>query len=528
MLSMAIPRTVGELLRVRAADFPDQPFVKCGGDHYLTYGELDERSDRLAAGLVSLGLAQGDRIAMIMPNRVEMIELFFACAKLGVIQVPLNYWLRGSFLEHQLQDCSTSVFVGDALGIQAAAPFFDSAAIKTVISVDAVSGASYLDYATVAGSTAPVPDVALRPRDLMSIIYTSGTTGLPKGCMLSHGYYTACGLSFHTADWVIPRDRIFTSYPMFHLSGRCTLMTALVANASICYEEEFHASTFMQRAADENATMLWGVVSMGLAILAQPARPEDSNRCFRLATFTPMPESAQSDFERRFNTPVIAEGFGQTEVSPATLNRPDQQRKKSTCGPAAMGKEIRIVDEDDNEVPAGSVGEIVVRPTEPDVMFSGYWRQAEATLEAFRNFWHHTGDLGSVDEDGFLTFVDRKTDSLRRRGENVSSAQLEEAICRYPTVQEVAVCGVPSPVGEGDILACMVVSEPTETSDLFAFLSKELPYFAVPRYIRFCDELPKNVLGKVLKNVLRDQGVTADTVDFEAQGLTVTRSARRG
>jgi crotonobetaine/carnitine-CoA ligase len=305
-------------------------------------------------------------------------------------------------------------------------------------------------------------------------------------------------------------------------------MAALVNDASICYETEFHASTFMTRAAAEGATMRWGVGPMGMAILAQAESAADRDFSFRLASWTPMRAEDQLDFERRFNTPVIAEGYGQTECTPVSINTVDGARKRGSAGRAVPHFELKIVDDDDVEVPTGEVGEIVVRPRRPDAMFQGYWNNAEATVGAFRNLWHHTGDWGTVDQDGFFTFVDRKKDAIRRRGENVSSFQLEEAISGHAAVAQVAVCGVPSPLGEDEIKAWIVpAGAPPAPEEFFDFLKQHVPYFAIPRYVEFRQSLPVNAMGRVMKHLLRGEGVGDDAWDFEVMGLAVDRVERR-
>lgn len=526
-------RVVGDVLRKHAVEHGDIEFIKCDGVGYLTYAEVDRRADRVAAGLSALGVKKGDRVAIIMPNRIEMIDLFFGCARLGAVQVPLNYYLRGKFLEYQLRDCAPTAIIGDALGLASARPLLDRTDVSLVVSVDQTDDNRPGDvaFAEVASATGAV-DMEIGRRDLMSIIYTSGTTGMPKGCMLSHGYYTWCGSAFGKVGWVVPGDRMFTALPMFHLGGRAAaLMAALMNDASINFEGDFRASSYMARAASERATMIYGgVPAAALAILAQPPTPEEASYSFRLAQFTALTPTAQEEFERRFKTPVMVEGYGQTEVTPATINRVDGVRKRGGCGPAAHGREVRILDENDNPVPTGEVGQIAVRPTEPDSIFAGYWNKPEATLEAFRNFWHHTGDLGRMDEDGHVFYVDRASDSLRRRGENISSVELETAIREHPNVAMVAICAVPSDLGEDDVMACVVLDPPNSATveELFEYFKRELPYYAIPRYLQLRECLPVNVMGRILKHELRSQGLTADTIDLEARGLVVSRAERRG
>jgi crotonobetaine/carnitine-CoA ligase len=527
-----VRRVVAEVLRARVEQAPERPFVRCGGQ-WLTFRELDEISDRVAAGLAEAGIGKGDVVAFIVPNRQEMVELFFACAKLGVVQVPLNYWLKGQFLGYQLTDCRATTLIVDELGYRSAAPLLPGTAIEQLVLLDDVPGAALpsTSYRSIRECAKPAPRPEVDEHDLVSVIYTSGTTGMPKGCMLPNGYYIALGQAFGGAEWVIPDDRVYTAYPLFHTSGQAVaLMSALVNDASIAFAAEFHASTFLKEAAEEGASMLWGVGPMGMAILAQPPAPTDGAHPLRLAVWLPMGAEDQAEFERRFATPVVAEAFGQTECVPATISPLRGPRTRGAAGRSMPYLEIQTVDEGDRPVPPGEVGEIVIRPREPNVMFQGYWGKPEATLEAFRNFWHHTGDLGRFDEDGVLTFVDRKKDALRRRGENVASFELEQAIAAHPDIARVAVTAVPSPLGEDDIKASIVChpGHPVTPEGLFDYFKNNLPYYAIPRYVDVRDSLPSNALNRIMKHLLRQEGVPESAWDLQALGLSVARGERRG
>jgi carnitine-CoA ligase len=509
---------------------PDVPFVRCGGN-WLTYRELDLASDRVAAGLAQLGINKGDRVALIVPNRPEMLELFFACAKLGAVQVPLNYWLKGEFLRHQLMDCAARILVADDAGVQAAEVILGATEIEHVVLMDSKSRTSlpssfYSGFHTLEPM---LPQVRVTPQDVASINYTSGTTGLPKGCVLPHRYYVVAANAARQMEWIVPGDRLFTAYPLFHMSGVHSLMEALVGDASLVIEPEFHASTFMKRAVEAGASVIAGVGPMGMAILAQPASPEDGLHPMRLARFIPMHPERQAEFEARFKTPIMAEGWGQTECSPATLSPVNGPRKAGAAGRALEHLEIKAVDDFDREVSAGSVGELVIRPRQPDVMYRGYWRNPQATVDAQVNLWHHTGDYGAIDEDGYVTFIDRKKDALRRRGENVSSFQIEVAISQHPAIVQVAVSAVPSPLGEDDIKASVVLRSGAslDPNELFGFFQSSLPYFAIPRYLDIRDSLPVNALGRVMKETLRSELVTDDMWDFQNMGLEVRREERR-
>jgi crotonobetaine/carnitine-CoA ligase len=347
--------------------------------------------------------------------------------------------------------------------------------------------------------------------------------------MMSNGYYLTIARELLTAQWIEHADILFTAYPLFHTSGQIYGLTnVLHAGASLVLEPEFSASTYMARVRAVGATVLYGPGAMGLALLAQPPHPDDAHNRLRLAMWLPMAADKQEEFEQRFATRVTAETYGQTEALIPAMSSLSDERRPGTAGRLTPYFDLRLVDDGDREVPLGEVGEIVVRPKGPDGMFRGYWKKAEATAAAWRNLWHHTGDSGRLDADGYLTFVDRKKDSLRRRGENVSSLELEAAIRACPGVLAVAVHAVPSAMSEDDIKACVVPAPGAELNpdELFDFFKRNLPYFAIPRYVEVLDELPANVMGRVQKFKLVERGI-GESWDFETLGLTVARGERR-
>jgi crotonobetaine/carnitine-CoA ligase len=481
-------------------------------------------------------LKRATEVAILSANRIEMVELFFACARLGAVQVPINTFLKGEFLRYQLADCGAETVVVDGPGLAAVAPLLDRLpAVRRIVTLaasdapPAVPTVRYADLVFEPGEEAaevPLPG----PDDLASIVYTSGTTGLPKGCLITQGYFVHIGDAWRGVCDLSPDDVVFTAFPLFHLSGQAlALMACLTGGLTLVIEPAFSASTFMARAREVGATVTMGVGAMAVAVLATPPTPEDGRHRIRYSMWIPLPPAGQLALEERFGAPVNAEGYGQTECAPVTFNRLSGARRRDTAGRAAPWLDVRIVDDDDNEVPRGEVGEIVLRPLEPDSMFRGYWGRPDETLQTFRNLWHHTGDFGRMDDEGFVSFVDRKKDALRRRGENISSMELEQAILGHPKVTEVAVHAVPSAATEDDIKACVVLVPGAETTaeELFAYFEAHLPYFAVPRFVELVPALPKNAIGRVLKHELRSAGVTPATWDLEALGLSVSREARR-
>jgi carnitine-CoA ligase len=521
--------TVGGLLAQRARTHDEKPFLWCGKD-WISFAELDRRVDAIASGLAGLGLNKGDRVALILSNRVEIAETFFALGRIGVVAVPLNTYLKGTFLEYQLRHSGASHVVADRAGAAAALDLVAALGIKAVIEVDDHNPLlkNHIPYAELLAATEAPPAVDLVPGDLMSIMYTSGTTGYPKGCMMSHGYYTTMPTAILEGGLLTGEDRLATPFQFFHLSGQVSTMSCLTAGASMGLFPEFHARTFWAKAQELHATVLWGVGAMGLAMLAaHPTSPSAGS--VRRAIWAPLKLDKIRQWEQRFGVPVSVEIYGQTECTPTTVGDLAHSTRNASSGRAPSYLDVAIVDDGDQPVEAGTIGEIVVRPLRPHALFSGYWRDAEASVSASRNYWHHTGDYGRFDSDGNLHFVDRKKDALRRRGENVSSIELEAAILEHPAVMQVAVHAVPSELTEDDIKACVVLSPGTEVSpaELFAFFSSTLPYFAIPRYVEVFGELPVNHLARINKRELVKRGVTADTWDFEALGLRVAVADRR-
>lgn len=519
-------RVVPERLRYWAREDPRRPFLRCGSD-WLSYQEVDARTDALAGGIAGLGVAKGDRVAVVLPNRLEYLLTFFALAKLGAVQVPINPYLKGEFLRHQLADSATAALIGDAPAMAQLARLAPALpALRSAVAVDEVDEApdATVRFDELAAAGHPAPDVAVEPSDLLAVMYTSGTTGLPKGCMLSHGYYMAMPWPWYQNEWLRPGDRTLTAMPLFHIGGQgIALMPALLAGNSIAFLEQFSASGFLEQARQTQATVGFGVGPMGMAMLASPPSDADRDHPLRLGVWVPMPIPSQDAYAERFGVQVISETYGQTECNPITGSPIDRHpTKRASLGRANPSLEVRLLDDDGREVPTGEVGEIAIRAREPEVMFAGYWNHAPVTG------WHHTGDLARTDEDGYLYFADRKSDSMRRRGENISSLEVEAAILAHPKITAVAVHAVPSPLGEDDVKACLVLGEGQtfEPAELHGFLSATLPYFAVPRYVEFLDGLPLTPTGRVQKHVLRARG-NEGAWDFEQLGLTIARSDRR-
>ncbi len=529
-------------LRRWSRERPDAPFLRCSGG-FITYREMEQWSDRTAYHLSAWGLRQGDRIAVLMDNRDEYIVTALAAAKLGAILVPVNKYLKGSFLVHQLRGSGPRVIVTDTSGAAVLGEVLDETPVELVLQADQgraagsrSPGADTVGFATIGDSLIP-PGVALPervpgPGDPLMIIYTSGTSGPSKGCLYPTGRIASRTALNEHHGFIIGGDRLFGVLPFFHGAGLVhSVYSPLRHGDSTVIAPEFHASTYIGQAMAAEATMLMGIGAVGAAVLAQPRSQDPAGASFRFAWYAPLIPAQQAEFKERFRCEVSGgEGYGQTECDGITSSAIDGWRKPGTIGRPSPHMEVGLVDEDDNEVAVGAVGEIVARPRLPYTMFLGYWNDPAATLRVSRNLWHHTGDLGRADADGFITFVDRKSDSLRRRGENISSVEVETAILAHPDVRSVAVHGVPSDLGEDEVKAVIVSSAavPLAPAELFQFFAAHLPYYAIPRYVEFVTEMPVTAAtGRVRKQVLRERGVTEQTWDFTALGLTVGRADRR-
>jgi crotonobetaine/carnitine-CoA ligase len=523
-------RVIPDRLRHWARTEPDRTFFRCGGG-WLTFGQVDSKTDAIAGGLSKIGITKGDRVAVMLPNCEEAYLGILALAKLGAIQVPLNAYLKGEFLRHQLADSGTMCLLSDAPGIaEAMRVRGELSDLRHFVSIgdQTISGA--VGFGELVDSELSCPDHNIAARDPMAIMYTSGTTGLPKGCVLSQGYFMFLPRGWFESDWYRPDERVITALPMFHIAGQgMTLMSALQGGLATTFLRSFSAGRFIAQCREAGATAAFGVGPMGMAVLATPPSDGDRDHNLRITVFPPMAPTARQQFQQRFGVGVVSEVYGQTECNPITLSPLDAHTAQpGVLGAPAAWVDVEILDDNDQPVLDGQPGEIAIRPREPMVMFDGYWNNPAATVATSRTLWHHTGDMARRAEDGSLVFFDRKKDAIRRRGENISCVEVEAAIVKHPDIKAVATHAVPSALGEDDLKA-WIVAEPGArlTPDgMHAFLVGALPYFAVPRYVELIDELPVNALNRVQKFKLSERG-NENAWDFEKLGLGVSRDKRR-
>jgi crotonobetaine/carnitine-CoA ligase len=360
-------------------------------------------------------------------------------------------------------------------------------------------------------------------------MYTSGTTGRSKGVTKSHAadYYSARGYVEITETR--KNDVLFTCLPLFHSNAQVLCVyPALIAGAKVVIYERFSASQFWHWIKESGATLFNSLGAMSYFLWRQPPVPEEKEHRVRLALISPAPHDMLKDFMKRFNLKIL-EGYGLTETGVVTYMRPNEPFRIGSCGKEAPGYEVKIVDpETDEELPRGKVGEIVVRPRIPNIMLYYYHKMPEKTVQDFRNFWFHTGDAGRMDKDGYVYFVDRVKDYIRRRGENISSFEVEKIVCQHPAVLEAAAVGIKS--GEGkfaeDEVMVVIVKKPGQDvtpEEIIKHCEERMPYFMIPRFVRFVDSLPKTPTERVQKHILKEQGVTADTWDMQKAGYKIRR-----
>lgn len=532
-------RTMLGALEDQAKRQPDARFV-IGPDRTLSFSEFRERAVDVASGLRDLGLQPGDRVAVVSVNRVETVEVYFAAAYAGLLSVPINVHLRGAFLRHQLLDSATTVVVADKTGIEILQPVLDQLPdLRTIVRLDPESEihgfhGRTVDYAELGTGHPEIQMPDARPNDPFQIIYTGGTTGPSKGAVQSQRYMVRVGTAIADILRVSDSDVAMTVAPFFHMSGQINLAVALVCGIPIVVESDFTARGFFPRARETGATIAVAVGAVFKYLLALPPQPDDLENPMRAVLGVPMTAAMVADLKTRFGIDAIGEMYAQSEAVPVSCGvlgtLPLTSDSGYSGGVVLPDLDVAIVDEDDTPVDVGTVGEIVVRPREPGAIFSGYWNNSAGTVELWRNLWHHTGDRGRLDDSGILWYVERKRDSMRRRGNNVSAFELEQAVLSFPGVVEAAaIAAKVEGELEDEIKVCLVL-EPDQVLDVEKFAGycvASLPYFAVPRFIEVLDEMPKSHLGRIQKFILRERPVMGPTTrDLVSEGLATGRKTQ--
>jgi carnitine-CoA ligase len=535
--------TIPGLLERRLDRDPDGPYIDVLGTSFSA-AEVNDTACRIANGLGALGVQQGDRVATLLENSPEAMLAWWGIVRGGRVAVPINTAYKGSYLRHQLHDCGASVLIVQRnLAARAAAIAGELPDLRHVLIVDDAGndtasgwdapppGISVGTWASLLEADASAPDVDIRPSDLGTFVYTGGTTGPSKGCMLSHNYHEAACHQISTCWQRSADDVVWTPLPLFHYNAILTaVLGPLLSGGRSAISGKFSVSAFWPEMNRVGATITSTLGTMAYLLAHDVDRPEmprsgapEANTTLRLLGAAPMPVEVERIITERFGVRTFSGAYGVTEASLISWQPPGVSNRPNAAG--ILNDEyfdVRIFDDDDNEVAAGTDGEIVIRPKRPHVMFEGYWGRPEATVATSTNWWYHTGDIGHIDEDDYLYFVDRKADYLRRRGENISSFEVERILMSHGALADAAVHAVPSKMTEDDLKITATLKEGATLTeaDLFTWAIDQLPYFALPRYIEFRAEMPRSPVGRVLKRELRDEGVTPATWDVETSGIT--------
>ncbi|RYC11468.1 long-chain-fatty-acid--CoA ligase [Nocardioides zhouii] len=472
----------------------DRPAVKLD-DLVVTYAELQDGARRVATLLKSKGVGPGDRVGLVMPNVPPFPVVFYGALAVGAVVVPMNPLLKGREVKYYLEDSGASIVfawkdMADEAGKGASEVGIECVEVRP-------------DFAEVLAGHDPDEEVVDRDDDdTVVLLYTSGTTGQPKGAELTHrGMSTNAALSAETLVELTEEDVVMGCLPLFHVFGlTCGLNASVLTGACLTLLPRFDADKALTMVARDQVTVFEGVPTMYAGMLHADGADEADMSSLRtcISGGSAMPVEVMKKFEEKFDC-VVLEGYGLSETSPvASFNQPDQERKPGSIGTEVRGVEMKLVDDDDNDVAQGEVGEIVIKG---ENVMKGYWGREEDTAEAIKDGWFHTGDLAKVDEDGYFFIVDRKKDLIIRGGYNVYPREVEEALYEHGSVAEVAVIGIPDDdLGEEVGAAVALKSgEDVSVEDLRAFAKEQLAAYKYPRVIWIVDELPKGPTGKILR-----------------------------
>jgi len=518
-----------KLLRLRARELGDAPYLSFAvDDASVTYREADELTDRLAAGFAALGVKQGECVLMMLENRLEFVLSWFALNKLGAFHAPVNTEYRGDFLEHLANITQARIMVVSARFLDVVVASQERMAhLQTLIVVAGEPGAPTGRFDALAFEAVPAEDeppaVEVRQSDIYSVMFTSGTTGRSKGALMpyAHGHLlNERNLSLLDMN----SESIYISeLPLFHINAHMAVYCSLIVGGQTRMEERFSATRWLDRLRATGATHSSMLGVMVDFVLQQPPTEHDRDHSLRSVWMVPALPDLADRFRDRFGIERIVTSYGTSETGMVS-RRVVEHSAKDVGGAVSWDLyDVQVVDDDDEPLPVGQSGQILVRTKLPWTVTPGYLGMPERTVEAFRNLWFHTGDVGRFDEAGNLTFVDRVADRIRRRGENVASADVEHVIMEHTLVAEAAVVAVTADEegGEDEIKVCIVLTGEGEL-DVEAFWSwcdERLPYFAIPRYIHIFDELPKTPTSKVIKAELR----AAETGRLHDRGPTGRR-----
>jgi len=527
-------RTLVRALQLQAQQAGDTIFLR-RDEERISFHEAHSRSNALANGLRNLSVGPGDRVAIFMKSNVETILLTFAVNKLGAVWTPINTDYKGQWLEELLNACRPRIIVTDSEMWPRLREVLDRVRYEHLVihqsgtheSVhNAVGFADLLKY--------PRSEIDFRSvgyGDTSALMWTSGTTGKSKGVLQPHNIWIMKAESYESAFETRPGDVIYSMMPLYNSGAWGTnVYRALVEGITCALDPQFSVRSFWDRIRYYDATQTFTLGAMHIFLWQAPEKENDASNPLRAAAMVPMPEELIAPFSRRFGIETICQRFGQSEAALILHRVNDRARKwkpNALGEPYPGGVEVKLLDDAGIEVAAGEVGEFCVKPTTPFTLFNGYFDNPEATKAAYVGDWYRTGDLGMRDSDGDYFFVDRKRDAIRYKGRNISTLEVEAAVRRHPVIADVAAFGIrASELCAESELKVSVILRPGAVltpEDLARFINDTAPYYFVPRYIEFVEELPYTPTKKLQKYLLRTQGVTPATWDLRHSSFKVAK-----
>lgn len=524
-----------DVLRERAQTSGQKPFLQMVGGDALSYKEVYDYASTIAGGVAALGIAKGECVVIMADNTIESVCTWLGITLAGAVEVAINTGYKAQSLQHALQNSQARVmFIEPGLlpriqEIQESLTYLDTVVVlpsPEPFDQPAFEKICVTSFRDVLGASKGIPERTVSESDLASVVYTSGTTGPAKGVMMPHGHITMFAHLGLEGVRLNEDDVWYCFIPLFHVAGKfIAIYGSMIAGGKVILDTRFSAETWLQTIREYGVTVALAHGPLVEMVYKMPRLSDDAENPMTRLIASPFPGKIAADFEKRFGLRGI-ETWGMTEVAVPVWQPFEEETRIGSCGLARTDHfDFRVVDPDtDIEMPRGEIGEFVLRPKQPWTIAQGYLRMPEATIGAWRNLWFHSGDLGYITEEGYVYFVDRAKERIRRRAENISSYDIESAALTHEDIAACAAVGVPSDfAGDDDVMLYAVPKSGADLnhSDLLKYLATRLPHFMVPRYITFVEDLPRTPTGKPQKSLLRDAGVTESTWDRTAAGVSL-------
>lgn len=514
--------TLPQLLDQQVATYGNREFLRFDEQSW-GFADIRQQACQVAAGLHGLNIVKGDKVALMMANRPEYLFSWFGVSLLGAVEVPINTAHKGVLLSYLLQQSESKLLIVDSDLFEQVKPLLgELPALQQVVILDAQPPFSeeekpLLDYRALIDNDGVIPQVTLCATDPAAIMFTSGTTGPSKGAVMPQEYPLVMGRTIAVNGAYTEDDCLYNALPLFHGNAQVlSTLPALLSGARMVLARRFSASRFWEDVRRYHCTEFNYIGGIIPILLKADPSPDDTDNPLRVMVGAGAPKDLSAEFEKRFGVTLI-EGYGMSEIGIPITNTMEK-RKLGSCGFQNPDYDILLMDDDGNKAATNVPGELLIRPKQFNAMMLEYYRMPEKTVEAWQNLWFHTGDYLMRDEEGFFYFLDRKKDALRRRGENISSYEVEKEVNSHPAVLESAAVAVESELGEDELLVVVSLKQGYQLSaqQLIDHCQEKMAYFMVPRYVRFVEQMPKTPTERIQKFKLREEGVTADTFDREA------------